>query len=106
MTPCLRRAGPVDGSEPRVAGAVPRFWAAGRVIHETPALSPRDQVVDGLRVTLNGDAEVGTRSRFMYRFADAAIGKPIDNLGPSTSGRARHTRGVCPHGWVRRICLG
>jgi Cu+-exporting ATPase len=53
-----------------------------QVIHSKPSLSPREQVVDGVRVTLGGDAEVGTGSRFTYRFADAATGKPIDNLRP------------------------
>jgi Cu+-exporting ATPase len=51
------------------------------VIHEKPVVSPREQVVDGVRVTLSGDAEVGT-SGFTYRFTDAATGKPIDNLRP------------------------
>ncbi|MFC0864042.1 heavy metal translocating P-type ATPase [Sphaerimonospora cavernae] len=47
-----------------------------------PAPSPREQVVDGVRVTLIGDAEVGTGSRFTFRFADAATGRPIDGLRP------------------------
>jgi Cu+-exporting ATPase len=54
----------------------------GQVIHEKAALSTREQVVDGVRVALTGDAEAGTRSRFTYRFADAATGKPIDSLRP------------------------
>ncbi|GIH72535.1 heavy metal translocating P-type ATPase [Sphaerimonospora thailandensis] len=49
---------------------------------EAPAPSPREQVVDGVRVTLIGDAEVGTGSRFTFRFADAATGRPIDGLRP------------------------
>ncbi|MEV1286156.1 heavy metal translocating P-type ATPase [Micromonospora sp. NPDC049679] len=53
----------------------------GQAIHDKPALSEREQVVDGVRVTLTGDAKVGT-SGFTYRFADAATGKPVDNLRP------------------------
>jgi len=53
-----------------------------QVVHEKPSPSPREQVVNGIRVTLIGDAEVGTTSRFTYRFADAATGRPIDNLQP------------------------
>jgi Cu+-exporting ATPase len=54
----------------------------GQVIHERAAVSGREQVVDGVQVTLTGDAEVGTGSRFTYRFTDAATGKPIDSLRP------------------------
>ncbi|WP_248963815.1 heavy metal translocating P-type ATPase [Sphaerisporangium perillae] len=53
-----------------------------QVTHEKPALSPREQVVDGVRVTLSGDAEAGTMSRFTYRFTDAATGRPVDDLRP------------------------
>ncbi|MER6590902.1 hypothetical protein ABT214_03375 [Micromonospora purpureochromogenes] len=53
-----------------------------QVLHEPPALSPREQVVDGVRVTLTGDAKVGTGSRFTFRFADPATGRPVDGLRP------------------------
>uniref|UniRef100_UPI0038735E1A heavy metal translocating P-type ATPase n=1 Tax=Micromonospora yasonensis TaxID=1128667 RepID=UPI0038735E1A len=52
-----------------------------QVIHERAELSPRERVVDGVRVTLDGDAEVGG-SRFTFRFADAATGRPLTGLRP------------------------
>jgi P-type Cu+ transporter len=45
------------------------------------APSPRTQVVGGLRVTLEGDAELGDTT-FTYRFADAATGEPVTGLRP------------------------
>ncbi|MGC9671180.1 heavy metal translocating P-type ATPase [Planosporangium sp. 12N6] len=53
-----------------------------QVIHDKPSLSPREQIADGIRVTLDGDAEVGSGSRLTYRFTDAATGRPIDTLRP------------------------
>lgn len=53
-----------------------------QVIHDTPKVSPREQVAYGIRVTLTGDAEVGSGSRFTYRFTDAATGAPVRNLRP------------------------
>ncbi|MFC0029978.1 heavy metal translocating P-type ATPase [Micromonospora chaiyaphumensis] len=53
----------------------------GEVIHQRPVVSGRQQVVDGVRVTLDGTAKVGG-SRFTYRFADAATGRPMTGLRP------------------------
>lgn len=47
--------------------------------------SPRQQVVDGVRVRLDGAATAGGRSRLTYRFEDAATGEPIDDLRPYLS---------------------
>lgn len=49
---------------------------------DTASPSPREQVVGGLRVTLIGEAEVGSRSDFTFRFADAATGRPVAGLRP------------------------
>ena len=53
-----------------------------RLSRQAATPSSREQVVDGIRVSLEGDAEVGTESRFTYRFTDAATGAPIDTLQP------------------------
>jgi Cu+-exporting ATPase len=45
-------------------------------------VSAREQVVDGVRVTLEGQAAAGERSRFTYRFVDAATGEPVTGLRP------------------------
>ncbi|MFC4058736.1 heavy metal translocating P-type ATPase [Planomonospora corallina] len=52
------------------------------VERETPAPSPREQVAGGVRVTLDGDPRAGTRDRLTFRFADAATGRPLDDLRP------------------------
>ncbi len=57
-----------------VHGLPPRPAAAG-------APSPRSQIVDGIRVTLEGDARLGDNT-FTYRFADARTGAPITRLRP------------------------
>jgi P-type Cu+ transporter len=44
------------------------------------AESPRTQVVDGVRVELHGEAEVGHPSDFAFSFADAATGRPLDDM--------------------------
>jgi Cu+-exporting ATPase len=44
--------------------------------------SPRTTVVDGIRVTLEGDAVTGARSDLHFVFADAATGTPVDDLQP------------------------
>ncbi|WP_055479757.1 heavy metal translocating P-type ATPase [Sphaerimonospora mesophila] len=75
MTDILERHAIVVGDPARQDGSA-------RSVGEPPAPSPREQVVDGVRVTLTGDAEVGTGSRFTFRFADAATGRPIDGLRP------------------------
>jgi Cu+-exporting ATPase len=46
------------------------------------AESPRTQEIDGVRVTLDGTAEVGTSSDLAFTFADAATGRPLDDLRP------------------------
>jgi Cu+-exporting ATPase len=43
---------------------------------------PRNAVVDGVRVQLDGDAEVGRRSDLHYTLSDAATGRPVDDLRP------------------------
>ncbi|MEU1599071.1 heavy metal translocating P-type ATPase [Streptomyces sp. NPDC005708] len=48
----------------------------------TLAEGPRSAVVAGVRVRLDGDAEVGVRSGLRYTFSDAATGRPVDDLQP------------------------
>ena len=43
---------------------------------------PRETVIDGVQVELEGEARVGERSDLHFVFADAATGRPIDNLKP------------------------
>lgn len=43
---------------------------------------PREQVVDGVRVTLTGDVHVGEESELGFTFADATTGRPVDDLRP------------------------
>ncbi|MFQ6171303.1 heavy metal translocating P-type ATPase [Oryzobacter sp. R7] len=57
------------------------------VVGDTPPAAPvvagpRSVVVDGVRVELVGDAEVGTPSDLHLRFSDAASGTPLDDLQP------------------------
>ncbi|MFJ2031124.1 heavy metal translocating P-type ATPase [Streptosporangium sp. NPDC087985] len=47
-----------------------------------PVPGPREQVVDGVRVTLRGDAHAGERGDFSFTFTDAATGRRIDDLQP------------------------
>ncbi|MGH8867720.1 MAG: heavy metal translocating P-type ATPase [Actinomycetes bacterium] len=42
----------------------------------------RSQVVDGVRVDLDGDAEVGRPSELAFSFTDADTGRPLDDLRP------------------------
>ncbi len=44
--------------------------------------SPREVVVDGVRVALGGHPVVGERSDLHFGFTDAATGEPIDDLQP------------------------
>jgi Cu+-exporting ATPase len=44
--------------------------------------SPREVVVDGVRIELGGNAVVGERSDLHFEFTDATSGEPIDNLQP------------------------
>ena len=46
------------------------------------AEGPRIQEVAGVRVTLEGDAEVGTGSDLAFSFADAGTGRPLNDLRP------------------------
>ncbi|MGK5114976.1 heavy metal translocating P-type ATPase [Geodermatophilus sp. CPCC 205506] len=46
------------------------------------AAGPRSVVVDGVRVELGGDAEVGSRSDLHVEFTDAETGRPVDDLQP------------------------
>jgi Cu+-exporting ATPase len=50
----------------------------------SPALvaGPRERLVDGVRVTLSGPARADTTSDLSFSFADAATGKPVDDLEP------------------------
>jgi Cu+-exporting ATPase len=57
----------VDGLRPRSA------------TNEQP--SARSQIVGGMRVTLEGDAELGDTT-FRYRFTDATTGRPVTGLRP------------------------
>ena len=54
-------------------------------IHGTPPppsaplhAGPRERVVDGVRVTLHGDAVADTTSDLSFTFADATTGRPVD----------------------------
>jgi Cu+-exporting ATPase len=46
------------------------------------AAGPRTTVVDGVQVTLEGEATVGGRSDLHFAFTDAATGRPVDDLQP------------------------
>jgi P-type Cu+ transporter len=46
------------------------------------AAGPRTIVVDGVQVTLEGQATVGERSDLHLAFTDAATGRPVDDLKP------------------------
>ncbi|GAB3779062.1 heavy metal translocating P-type ATPase [Nocardioides ungokensis] len=58
------------------------------VAGQTPARTPvpsydvRQQVVDGVRISLDGRSRVGETSDFTLRFADATTGAPVDDLQP------------------------
>jgi P-type Cu+ transporter len=47
-----------------------------------PVPGSREQVVDGVRVTLSGQARAGATSDLRFSFADATTGKPVDDLRP------------------------
>ena len=47
-----------------------------------PAEDIREQVVEGVRIELDGDAHVGETSDFTLGFTDAATGEPVDDLQP------------------------
>jgi Cu+-exporting ATPase len=48
----------------------------------TLTAGPRATVVDGVRVTLEGEATVGGRSDLHFVFTDAATGRRVDDLQP------------------------
>jgi Cu+-exporting ATPase len=47
-----------------------------------PAGDVREQVVDGVRIELEGDAHVDGTSDLAFRFSDAETGRPVDDLQP------------------------
>ncbi|SDC06256.1 Cu+-exporting ATPase [Geodermatophilus telluris] len=47
-----------------------------------PTAGPRTVAVDGVRVELEGDVEVGGVSDLGFRVTDAATGRPVDDLQP------------------------
>ncbi|MBO0891524.1 MAG: copper-translocating P-type ATPase [Acidothermales bacterium] len=47
-----------------------------------PTPGPRTQVVDGLRVRLDGTARAGGSSDLSFAFTDAVTGRPVDDLRP------------------------
>jgi P-type Cu+ transporter len=49
---------------------------------EVPDHDVREQVVDGVRVRLEGEAHVGETTDFTLRFDDEATGEPVDDLQP------------------------
>ncbi|MFC4782846.1 heavy metal translocating P-type ATPase [Nocardioides sp. MAHUQ-72] len=49
---------------------------------KVPAADVREQVVDGVRVQLDGDPHVGETTDFTLRFTDEATGAPVDDLQP------------------------
>ncbi|EMY32665.1 heavy metal translocating P-type ATPase [Arthrobacter crystallopoietes BAB-32] len=57
----------IGGPVPAAAGLVP---------------TPREQVVDGVRIRLDGEAAAGRTSELAFSFTDAATGRPLDNLQP------------------------
>ncbi|MFC5177531.1 heavy metal translocating P-type ATPase [Nocardioides taihuensis] len=65
----------LDETEVYVAGIPPRPVAV-------PADDVRSQVVDGVRIDLEGDAHVGESSDFTLRFADATTGAAVTDLQP------------------------
>jgi Cu+-exporting ATPase len=65
----------LDAREVVVAGAAP---TAVRL----PAEDVREQVVDGVRIRLDGDAHVAETSDFSLSFTDAVTGDPVDDLQP------------------------
>jgi Cu+-exporting ATPase len=75
----LRRQGQMadvlDEHAVHVEGTVP-----ARV--KVPAADVREQVVDGVRVQLDGDPHVGDTTDFTLRFTDEATGAPVDDLQP------------------------
>jgi len=65
----------LDAHELTVAGAEP-------APEQLPAQDVREVTVDGVRISLEGDAHVDAMSDFTLRFADATTGDPVDDLEP------------------------
>jgi Cu+-exporting ATPase len=65
----------LDSHEVTVAGGAPPAVPL-------PAEDVREATVDGVRITLDGEAHVGAMSDFTLRFADAGTGAPVDDLAP------------------------
>jgi Cu+-exporting ATPase len=49
---------------------------------QVPAEDVREQVVDGVRIRLEGDPHVDETSDLVFRFSDASTGRPVDDLQP------------------------
>ena len=74
----FRREGQMADIHDRQAITVPGTAPpAGRLVP-----SPRTQTIDGMRIELHGDATVGRTSDLTLTVADAATGRPVDNLQP------------------------
>jgi len=57
--------------------------AGPRATTSSPLVAgPRERVVDGVRVTLTGQARADTTSDLSFSFADARTGMPVDDLKP------------------------
>jgi Cu+-exporting ATPase len=65
----------LDEHDVRVAGDVPARTPV-------PATDVREQVVDGVRIQLDGEPHVGETTDFTLRFSDAATGAPVEDLQP------------------------
>jgi Cu+-exporting ATPase len=65
----------LDSREITVAGRAPTPT-------RLPATDVREQVVDGVRITLDGEAHVAQTSDFTLEFSDALTGEPVSDLQP------------------------
>ena len=65
----------LDAQQVTVAGAAPARTPV-------PSYDVRRQVVDGVRISLDGRPHVGESSDFTLRFAEAATGAPVADLQP------------------------
>ncbi len=65
----------LDSREVTVAGTPPTAV-------QLPTQDVREQVVDGVRISLQGEAHVAETSDFQLRFADAATGAAVSELRP------------------------
>ena len=74
----FRRGGEMADTHDRQVITIPGTPPAAAPL----APSPRSQTVDGVRVELRGDAKAGQASDLTLTVADAATGRPLDNLQP------------------------